>query len=101
MLEQQPSATEVVLKIGRGQGEIVAGGQREAADDALAQEPIAEGAQGAVGAGLLGLGARALQQLEEGVAEAGLRLGRGDELEAAARRRDEVAPLGVPTEGLE
>ena len=101
VLVEQPGAPEAVLQERRRERQVVARGEREAADDALGEELVAERAKRAAVAGLLGLGARGLQQLEERVAEARLRLGRGVELEAAARGGREVAALDVAAEGLE
>src|ERR1700722_1632069 len=83
VLVQQPRTPEAVLQVRRREAHIVARGEREAAHDALGQQPLAERANRSCGGELLGGRSRRLQELEERVAEALLRLGRGVELEAA------------------
>ena len=79
----------------------MAGGEGEGAHDTVLQKMIREGADRARERTKLAPVVGARQELDEGVAEARLRLGRRNDLPTGASGNDEVAPLHVATERLE
>src|SRR5690606_22536757 len=98
---EEARAAEAVEDERRRERDVVRRRHREARDDALGEELVADGPERRDRREALVLRLRRGEELQERVAEARLRLGRRDELEVAPRGQLEPAPLDVATERLE